>query len=62
MKFGQNLYRCQVSEWTPFYIDYNSLKKIYKIASKAAREQERDADFTGLSLNHVLFPSVLISL
>lgn len=48
MKFGQNLYRYQVLEWTPFYIDYRSLKKRYKIALKTAVEQGRDADFTGI--------------
>lgn len=50
MKFGQNLHRYQVLEWMPFYIDYNNLKKLYKIAAKAAVERGEDTDWTELSL------------
>ena len=48
MKFGQNLHRYQVVEWTPFYIDYKGLKKLYRLATKVAVERGEDADFTGL--------------
>lgn len=48
MKFGQNLHRYQVVEWTPYYINYNGLKKLYKLAAKLAIEQGENADLTGL--------------
>lgn len=47
MKFGHSLHRYQVVEWTPFYIDYKGLKKLYKVATKFAAERGDDADFTG---------------
>ncbi len=50
MKFGQNLHQYQVVEWTPFYIDYKVLKKLYKAATKVAVERGEDANFTGLLL------------
>jgi SPX domain protein involved in polyphosphate accumulation len=48
MKFGQNLYRYQVVEWTPFYIDYRRLKRLYKTATEQAVERGGEPDFTGL--------------
>ena len=50
MKFGLNLHRYQIVEWIPFYINYNGLKKLYKLAAKLAIERGENADFTGLSL------------
>lgn len=35
MKFGQNLPRNQIPEWTSHYIDYKSLKKLIKTEAKA---------------------------
>jgi SPX domain protein involved in polyphosphate accumulation len=48
MKFGQNLNRYQVVEWTPFYVDYQRLKRLYKTATEQAVERGEDVDFTGL--------------
>jgi SPX domain protein involved in polyphosphate accumulation len=48
MKFGHNLHRYQVVEWTPFYMDYKGLKKLFKVATKCAADSGKDADFTGL--------------
>ena len=48
MKFGQNLHRYQIVEWTPFYIDYQRLKRLYKTATEQVVERGGDADFTGL--------------
>lgn len=57
MKFGRNLHRYQVVEWTPFYIDYQALKGVYKVAKSLAADQGEDADLTGLpypcSLLHI---------
>ena len=50
MKFGQNLHRYQLVEWGSFYIDYNRLKKLYKLAAKLALERGQEADLTGLPL------------
>lgn len=50
MKFGRNLHRYQVVEWTPFYIDYKVLKRLYKDATKATVERGEDADFTRTGL------------
>lgn len=49
MKFGRNLHRYQVLEWTPFYIDYQALKQLYKAAKSLAVDCAGDADLTGLS-------------
>ena len=48
MKFGRNLHRYQVVEWSPFYIDYQALKQLYKTANCLALDTEEDADLTGL--------------
>lgn len=54
MKFGKNLHRYQVLEWAPFYIDYNRLKRLYKLASKIALQRGVSLDFTGVAFTHVL--------
>ncbi len=48
MKFGGNLHKNQVPHWAPFYINYNRLKQLYKLASMHTHEHGEDADFTGL--------------
>ena len=48
MKFGQNLPRNQVPEWTSNYIDYKRLKKLIKVA-KLAVENGEDPDLAGFS-------------
>lgn len=40
MKFGHNLARNQVPEWSPSYINYKSLKKLVKTAAEAVRNGE----------------------
>lgn len=60
MKFGQKLHRYQVVEWTLFYIDYNRLKKLYKLATKLAVEREENADFTGLLLTTFRLPYLIV--
>ena len=56
MKFGQNLHRYQLVEWDSFYIDYNRLKKLYKLAAKLALERGQKADLTGLPLPTIYSP------
>ncbi|KAI9772905.1 MAG: Glycerophosphocholine phosphodiesterase [Geoglossum simile] len=46
MRFGRNLHRHRVPEWTPFYISYNGLKKLFKLVVRAAADQQADVDFT----------------
>ena len=46
MKFGHNLSRNQVPEWTSAYINYKGLKKLIKSASEASR-QDGSADTAG---------------
>ena len=48
MKFGRNLHRYQVVEWSPFYIDYQALKQLHKVANCLALDTEEDVDLTGL--------------
>lgn len=50
MKFGHNLHRYEVVEWAPFYIDYQTLKKLYKATKSQAADQGNDAKLTGLPL------------
>ncbi|PHH53864.1 Glycerophosphodiester phosphodiesterase gde1 [Ceratocystis fimbriata CBS 114723] len=40
MKFGRNLPRNQVPEWSAFYIDYKDLKKLIKTVQKASKGGE----------------------
>lgn len=47
MKFGQNLPRNQVPEWSSSYIDYKALKKLIKTALKAI-ESDEDPDLAGM--------------
>lgn len=61
MKFGQNLHRYQIVEWTPFYIDYNGLKKLYKVATNHAIEQGENADFAGLPLTTFCLPYLTVA-
>jgi len=49
MKFGQNLSRNQVPEWSSSYIDYKGLKKLIKSAAAKAVENGGDADLAGSS-------------
>ena len=42
MKFGANLHRYQVAEWTPYYIDYRALKELYKAAQDDAVDRAKD--------------------
>ncbi|KAG7002011.1 hypothetical protein G7Y79_00029g063070 [Physcia stellaris] len=46
MKLGRNLHRYEVLEWAPFYIDYQTLKKLYKVAKSQDADQEHDAKLT----------------
>ena len=46
MKFGHNLARNQVLEWSSSYINYKGLKKLVKAAADVARNGE-DLDFAG---------------
>jgi len=48
MKFGHNLHRYQVVEWAPFYIDYQALKQLYKLAQSHGADRREDADLSGL--------------
>ncbi len=48
MRFGQDLHRFQVVEWTPWYIDYRSLKYLHKKAARAALENGVDRSLSGL--------------
>lgn len=57
MKFGQKLHRYQVVEWTLFYIDYNRLKKLYKLAV----ERGENADFTGSLLTTFHLPYLILA-
>ena len=58
MKFGRNLHRYQVVEWAPFYIDYQALKQLYKVANRLALDTGEDADLTGLR-GTILLSSIL---
>lgn len=46
MKFGRNLSRNQVPEWSSSYINYKGLKKLIKSAAEAAK-QEANVDLAG---------------
>jgi len=48
MKFGHYLHRYQVVEWAPFYIDYQALKQLYKLAQSHGADRREDADLSGL--------------
>lgn len=61
MKFGQNLHRYQIVEWTPFYIDYNVLKKLYKVATSLAIERGENADLAGLPLTTFYLPYLTVA-
>lgn len=56
MKFGQNLSRNQVPEWSAFYINYKGLKKLIKSAQRSA-DADGEPDLAGES--HVDAPSVV---
>jgi hypothetical protein len=47
MRFGRDVHLHQIPEWADFYIDYNGLKSLLKLATKTAVEQQRPADLTG---------------
>lgn len=47
MKFGQNLPRNQVPEWSAEYIHYKGLKKLIKSATEQ-HEHGEEADLAGL--------------
>ena len=49
MKFGANLHRYQIVEWTPYYIDYRALKELYKAAQDDAVDRAKDPDLESLS-------------
>lgn len=46
MKFGRNLPRNQVPEWSSEYINYKGLKKLIKSASEDVKEGE-EVDLAG---------------
>lgn len=46
MKFGKNLQRNQVPEWSSDYINYKGIKKLIKGAAQSYREGE-EADLAG---------------
>lgn len=48
MKFGRNLPRNQVPEWSTSYIQYKSLKKLVKSAARDAKHGD-GADTAGQS-------------
>lgn len=48
MKFGHNIHRYHVVEWTQSYIDYRALKRLYKLTAKLAADKGERAGFTGL--------------
>lgn len=52
MKFGRNLPRNQVPEWASSYINYKSLKKLIKTASKPAdgSTQDDEPDLAGTNV------------
>lgn len=50
MKFGRNLPRNVVPEWSSSYINYKGLKKLIKTASDS-QEANGDADLVGKSLD-----------
>ena len=47
MKFGRNLPRNQVPEWSAEYVDYKGLKKLIKAAVEQSKQGE-ESDLTGL--------------
>jgi len=56
MKFGQNLSRNQVPEWSSSYIDYKALKRLIKAAAQSSDVEGREPDLAGmqrLPLGHV---------
>ena len=58
MKFGEHLYRYQILEWAPFYINYQELKILYKNAKSLSANTGEDADLTGLHCQvHLPFDS-----
>lgn len=61
MKFGQNLHRHQVVEWTPSYIDYQALKQSYKRAQKHAPDHGEDIDLRGLPFNTLTLRELILS-
>jgi len=46
MKFGRNLTRNQVPEWSAEYINYKGLKKLIKSASDG-KKQDEEIDLAG---------------
>jgi len=46
MKFGRNLTRNQVPEWSAEYINYKGLKKLIKSASDGTKQDE-EIDLAG---------------
>ena len=46
MKFGRNLTRNQVPEWSVEYINYKGLKKLIKSASDG-KKQDEEIDLAG---------------
>lgn len=47
MKFGHNLVRNQVPEWTSYYMNYKGLKKLIKSAAISAEESDKGVDLAG---------------
>ena len=54
MKFGRNLARNQVPEWSSEYIDYKRLKKLIKSAATELKNGQGEADLAGLFVEHDL--------
>ena len=52
MKFGQNLARNQVPEWSSSYINYKALKKLIKSAAETVKHGG-EADLAG-ELEHIV--------
>lgn len=52
MKFGRNLARNQVPEWSSAYINYKALKKLIKLAAENVK-REGDADLAGKATSSV---------
>jgi glycerophosphodiester phosphodiesterase len=48
MKFGRNLTRNQVPEWSTEYINYKGLKKLIKSAAEDNKE-DGEVDLAGMS-------------
>ena len=59
MKFGHDFYRHRIPEWTPYYIDYNHVKKVFKLACRNAAQDGMEISLTGLTYSFPLLTSLI---